>query len=112
MFILMAVILVVRPTGLLGHPEAAGHKAEAGLTQVVLPAGPHYKPFVAAVLAALAAAPLVVADFILVLPVHLLVLAPFAASLHFLPSFGGLVPLGPAPFSSPGAHACRRVGPY
>src|SRR3546814_9009233 len=48
MFILMAVILVVRPTGLLGHPEAAGHKAEAGLTQVVLPAGPHYKLFVAA----------------------------------------------------------------
>src|SRR3546814_8978547 len=33
MFILMAVILVVRPTGLLGHPEAAGHKAQAGLTQ-------------------------------------------------------------------------------
>src|SRR3546814_15825801 len=29
MFILMAVILVVRPTALPGHPEAAGHKAEA-----------------------------------------------------------------------------------
>src|SRR3546814_18579891 len=64
MFILMAVILVVRPTGLLGHPEAAGHKAEAGLTQLVLPAGPHYKLFVAAVLAGPAAAPPVVAHLV------------------------------------------------
>src|SRR3546814_19224048 len=92
------LILVVRPTGLLGHPEAAGHKAEAGLTQVVLPAGPHYQLFVAAVLAALAAAPLVVDDFLLVLLVDLLVLAPFAARLPFLLSIAGPVHFGHAAF--------------
>src|SRR3546814_14086117 len=76
--------------------------------------------FVAAVLAALAAAPLVVDDFILVLLVDILVLALFAASLHFLLSIGGLVSFGHAAFYGGGAYAAEvgrasgreRVGQY
>jgi branched-chain amino acid transport system permease protein len=112
MFILMAVILIVRPTGLLGRPETIGHKTETGLTQVVLPAGPHYKIFVAVVLVALIAAPLLVANFVLVLVTDILVLALFAASLHFLMSIGGLVSFGHAAFYGGGAYAAALMVTY
>src|SRR3546814_6186881 len=68
--------------------------------------------FVAAVLAALAAAPLVVDDFILVLLVDILVLALFAASLHFLLSIGGLVSFGHAAFYGGGAYAAALMVTY
>ncbi|HMA15618.1 MAG: ABC transporter permease [Bacteroidota bacterium] len=112
MFILMAVILIVRPTGLLGRPEAIGHKVEAGLTQAVLPAGPHYKLFVALVLAALVAAPLLLQSFVLVLLTDILVLALFATSLHFLMSTGGLVSFGHAAFYGGGAYAAALLVTY
>lgn len=112
MFILMAVILIVRPTGLLGRPETIGHKTETGLTQVVLPAGPHYKLFVAFVLAALLAAPLVLESFVLVLLTDILVLALFATSLHFLMSTGGLVSFGHAAFYGGGAYAAALLVTY
>src|SRR3546814_19086588 len=44
MFILMAVILVDRQTGLLGHPEAAGPTAEDGLPPAAFPARPPSNP--------------------------------------------------------------------
>ncbi len=112
MFILMAVILIVRPTGLLGRPETIGHKTETGLSQVVLPAGPHYKLFVAAVLVALLAAPLLVANFVLVLITDILVLALFATSLHFIMSVGGLVSFGHAAFYGGGAYAAALMVTY
>lgn len=112
MFILMAVILIVRPTGLLGRPETVGHRTETGLTQVVLPAGRDYKIFVAAVLAALIAAPLVLESFVLVLLTDILVLALFAASLHFLLSIGGLVSFGHAAFYGGGAYAAALLVTY
>jgi branched-chain amino acid transport system permease protein len=112
MFILMAVILILRPSGLLGRPEMIGRKTETGMTEVVLPAGPHYKLFVAAVLAALALAPLAVDDFILVLMTDILVLALFATSLHFLMSTGGLVSFGHAAFYGGGAYAAALLVTY
>jgi len=112
MFILMAVILIVRPTGLLGRPETVGHKADTGAARVVLPAGPHYKLFVALVLAALLAAPLAVDDFILVLLIDIMVLALFATSLHFLMAVGGLVSFGHAAFYGGGAYAAALMVTY
>jgi len=112
MFILMAVILILRPSGLLGRPEMIGRKTETGMTEVVLPAGPHYKLFVAVVLAALALAPLAVDDFILVLVTDILVLALFATSLHFLMSTGGLVSFGHAAFYGGGAYAAALLVTY
>ena len=112
MFILMAVILIIRPTGLLGRPETIGQKTETGATQVVLPAGPHYKIFVAVVLALLAVAPLLVDDFVLVLFTDILVLALFATSLHFLMSTGGLVSFGHAAFYGGGAYAAALLVTY
>jgi branched-chain amino acid transport system permease protein len=112
MFILMAVILILRPSGLLGRPEMIGRKTETGMTEVVLPAGPHYKLFVALVLAALVLAPLAVDDFILVLVTDILVLALFATSLHFLMSTGGLVSFGHAAFYGGGAYAAALLVTY
>ncbi|MEO3431336.1 ABC transporter permease [Pelagibius sp. CAU 1746] len=112
MFILMAVILIVRPTGLLGRPETIGQKAETGAVQVVLPAGPHYKIFVAALVALLAALPLLADDFVLVLATDILVLALFATSLHFLMSTGGLVSFGHAAFYGGGAYAAALLVTY
>jgi len=112
MFILMAVILVVRPTGLLGRPENIGHKSETRAVQVVLPAGPHYKIFVALLAVLLVLAPLAVDDFVLVLFTDILVLALFATSLHFLMSTGGLVSFGHAAFYGGGAYAAALLVTY
>lgn len=112
MFILMAVILVVRPTGLLGRPETAGHKAEAGFETALRPAGPHYKLFIAAVLALLLVLPVLVGEFYLILVIDILVLALFATSLHFLMSTGGLVSFGHAAFYGGGAYAAALLVTY
>lgn len=112
MFILMAVILIIRPTGLMGRPESVGHKVETVAAEVVLPAGPHYKIFVALAVALLAATPVFVDDFILVLITDILVLGLFATSLHFLMSTGGLVSFGHAAFYGGGAYAAALLVTY
>ena len=113
MFILMAVILVVRPTGLLGRPETVGHnKPEGEIAQALRPAGPHYKLFIAALLALLLVVPAIVEEFYLVLLTDILVLALFASSLHFLMSTGGLVSFGHAAFYGGGAYAAALLVTY
>ena len=112
MFILMAVILIVRPTGLLGRPETVGHKAAAGLEPPLRPAGAHYKLFVGVLLACLVAAPVFVDDFQLILITDIMVLALFATSLHFLMSTGGLVSFGHAAFYGGGAYTAALLVTY
>lgn len=109
-FVLMAAILIARPTGLLGRPEMIGHKAETGTPHPLWPAGRHYRWFAGALLAALLAAPLYTAH--LGLMTDILVLALFAASLHFLINTGGLVSFGHAAFYGGGAYAAALLVTY
>ncbi|MCB2052848.1 MAG: ABC transporter permease [Geminicoccaceae bacterium] len=102
-FLIMAVVLVLRPQGLLGRAEPAdapGHDAEP-----VRPADRTWRIAVSVLLAALLALPMIADPFVLVLAIDVLVMALFAASLHAIMGPGGMVSFGHAAFFGGGAYA-------
>ncbi len=102
-FLFMAVVLVLRPHGLLGRAEEIPPTAPAAVT-VPLSAGRHAGPWALALLAVLAAAPLAAGDYALILLTEVVILALFAASLHLLIGLGGLVSFGHAAWFGLGAY--------
>ncbi|WP_295957657.1 ABC transporter permease, partial [uncultured Xanthomonas sp.] len=114
-FLVMAVVLVVRPWGLLGRPQAPARYlggAEAPLRR----AGRGGGLAVALIAAALAALPWLAAGapYALVLAIDLLIAALFAASLHFIMGPGGMHSFGHAAYFGLGAYgaalAVRAAG--
>ena len=107
-FIVMAVVLVVRPWGLLGRPTVAQRGAGAvepplgGLT----PRG--WLAFAAAV-AVLAVLPVASGEYTLILLTDILVFALFAVSLHFMMGPGGLVSFGHAAYFGLGAYGAALL---
>lgn len=101
-FIVMAVVLVVRPWGLLGRPWVPARQtvAEAPLQRPGLSSC----AIGAAVLAALALLPLAMSGYALVLLTDVLVFALFAVSLHFLIGPAGLYSFGHAAYFGLGAY--------
>jgi branched-chain amino acid transport system permease protein len=108
-FVIMAIVLVVRPQGLLGKPWETVRAAhvEAPLRRTGAAAG------IAAV-AALAVLPFLTEGYALVLLIDIFVLALFAASLHFIMGPGGMVSFGHAAYLGLGAYAAglllRKAG--
>jgi len=100
-FIVMAVVLVIRPSGLLGRPQPAA-RGPAGV-EPPLPAIPWNTAAAAAVVLALA--PLFAGDYGLVLLADILVFALLAASLHFILGPGGMTSFGHAAYFGIGAYA-------
>ena len=102
-FLVMGVVLVVRPYGLFGKPGSEhGAPAQAEAPMRVLSA--RMKMLAAAVAFAFLAAPQIGSDFTLVLLTDLLVAALFAVSLHFMMGVGGMVSFGHAAYFGLGAY--------
>jgi len=102
-FVVMAVVLVLRPWGLLGRAPAEPRAAviEPPLTafsrrQVLL---------LAAAAAALALVPVISRGYALILLTDIFVFALFAASLHFIMGPGGMTSFGHAAYFGLGAYA-------
>jgi len=109
-FLVMAVVLVLRPWGLLGQPQAASRSQ--GLREQPLRAPPPaLKAVGAAVLLALLALPWAVdaQSYTLVLVVDLVIAALFAVSLHFLMGPAGLHSFGHAAFFGLGAYGAALL---
>src|SRR5499427_2209820 len=111
-FVVMAVVLVLRPQGLLGKPSEEPRSAPEAE-----PLRPHGRVVGAAALAAvvaLAALPLVTTGYALVLAIDIFVFALFAASLHFIMGPGGMTSFGHAAYLGLGAYAAglllKRAG--
>ncbi len=105
-FLVMALVLVVRPWGLLGRPQAlqraAGEPAPA-LRPLPLAA-------LLAVAAALLALPLLAGErYLMVLLTDIFCFSLFAASLHFLMGPGGMVSFGHAAYFGIGAYAAALL---
>jgi branched-chain amino acid transport system permease protein len=101
-FIVMAVVLIVRPWGLLGRAQLA-----RGTGSIESPMPLPSRRFVAGLLAIgalLAAAPVVSGGYLLVLLTDVLVFALFAVSLHFLMGPGGMASFGHAAYFGLGAY--------
>ncbi|HYL25115.1 MAG TPA: ABC transporter permease, partial [Burkholderiales bacterium] len=107
-FIVMAVVLVLRPWGLLGKPLLAHRGAQAAeppLGRIDRKAA----LALACLLALLAALPLVGDEYTLVLATDILVFALFAASLHFIMGPGGLASFGHAAYFGLGAYGAALL---
>jgi branched-chain amino acid transport system permease protein len=102
-FVVMAIVLVLRPQGLFGKPWETLRAA----AQVEPPLRPPSRAMgIAALLAvaALAMLPLVTQGYALVLAIDIFVFALFAASLHFILGPGGMVSFGHAAYLGLGAY--------
>jgi branched-chain amino acid transport system permease protein len=103
-FAVMALVLIVRPWGLFGKPQA-GARRTPGLT--VTPWRPLTSNERLAALAALALAaalPLIGGNYALTVGSEIAIFVIFAASLHFLMSVGGLASFGHAAYFGLGAY--------
>jgi branched-chain amino acid transport system permease protein len=103
-FIVMAIVLVLRPQGLLGKPQGLSRIAAEFVEQPLRPAGRALRTAAIVGVAALAALPLATTGYTLVLMIDILVFALFAASLHFLMGPAGMVSFGHAAYLGLGAY--------
>ncbi|MBI6628573.1 ABC transporter permease [Pontibaca salina] len=110
MFVVMALVLMIRPYGLLGREEVAGDHGQSGEPErPIKPAGARVRLIVAAGLAVLAVVPLLAPSWIAILATDILIFCLFAASLHFLLGLGGLVSFGHAAFFGGGAYVAALL---
>jgi branched-chain amino acid transport system permease protein len=100
-FLVMALVLVLRPYGLLGRPQPVQRAAAE-------PSPPLRAPPLAAITAAaflLLLVPLVADRYIVVLLTDIICFALFAVSLHFIMGPGGMVSFGHAAYFGIAAYA-------
>ncbi len=111
-FLVMAVVLVIRPFGLLGRPEALARLAPATVEQPLQESGPAARILGWCLIAALLLLPVIAGDFALVLATDILIFALFAASLHFIMGPGGMVSFGHAAYFGLGAYGAALAVKY
>ena len=104
-FLVMAVVLVVRPWGLMGRPQAPSRNAGAAEAPLRAP-DRLAKAAIAAVVLALVALPALSSQspYVVILTIDILVAVLFAASLHFIMGPGGMHSFGHAAYFGLGAY--------
>ena len=110
MFVVMAVVLMVKPYGLLGREEVAGEHGQVGEPErPIKPAGTRVRLLVAGLIGLLALVPLFGSNFVQILTTDIIIFCLFAASLHFILGLGGLVSFGHAAFFGGGAYVAALL---
>jgi branched-chain amino acid transport system permease protein len=98
-FLVMAVVLVLRPHGLLGRPQADARSPSGAGDPVLRPATRTVRILGTAALIAAIALPPFLGDYGRVVMIDMAILVLFAASLHFMMGPGGMASFGhAAPF--------------
>src|SRR6201988_4126823 len=103
-FLVMAVVLIVRPWGLFGRPEAPARRTPGLTVHPWRPFTPTERIAAAVVLALAAALPLIGGNYALNVASEIAIFVIFAVSLHFLMSVGGLASFGHAAYFGLGAY--------
>jgi branched-chain amino acid transport system permease protein len=103
-FLLMAVVLVIRPRGLFGKREGAARVSGAAVVNVWKPLDRDGRLLAAALVVAAALAPLALGPYGLAVATEIAIFVLFAASLHLLVSVGGLPSFGHAAFLGLGCY--------
>ncbi len=109
-FVVMAVVLVVRPWGLMGRAQAPSR--HLGATEAPLrPADKLFKAAAAALALVLVALPALTqqSPYVTVLVIDLLIAALFATSLHFIMGPAGMHSFGHAAYFGLGAYAAALL---
>ncbi len=103
-FLVMAVTLVLKPSGLFGKPEFITAEDVRSPDPPLRPSDRVARAAWLALLVASLIAPVLVSDFATVVLTEIAILALFAASLHFLIWGGGLITFGHAAYFGLGAY--------
>lgn len=103
-FVVMAIVLMVRPWGLLGRPEPHA-QSDLAETKAAPPHRPYAPHAMAAVLGLLLLLPLFAPDYVVKLATQAVIFALLAFSLNFIVATGGILSFGHAAFFGLGAYA-------
>lgn len=103
-FLVMAVVLVVRPWGLFGAPDNAVRPAASATIQPWQVWGWRVRGAVLLLCGVAAIAPLFAGDYSLTVASEILIMMLFASSVHLLMAAGGLVSFGHAVFFGLGGY--------
>src|SRR5690349_4582147 len=103
-FLVMAVVLIVRPWGLFGKPDAQARRSPGLSVNPWRPLTSGERLTVTAVILIAAALPLFAGNYALTVGSEIAIFVIFAASLHFLMSVGGLASVGHAAYFGLGAY--------
>jgi branched-chain amino acid transport system permease protein len=112
MFLVMAVVLVIRPHGLLGKAETHEHGSSVVAESLLQPASKKLKLLGLALLILILLMPLLVDTFQLVLLTEIAILSLASMSVYFLFGPGGMVSFGHAAFFGGGAYAAALMVHY
>ncbi|MBE9603342.1 ABC transporter permease [Acetobacteraceae bacterium H6797] len=108
-FAVMAIVLVIRPYGLLGRPPSGLHAASGPPEPLLRPAPPRLRAIAFAALALLLVVPPLLPVFHVSMLTDFAVFVLFAASLHFIMGPGGLASFGHAAYFGAGAYAAALL---
>jgi branched-chain amino acid transport system permease protein len=103
-FLVMAVVLIVRPWGLLGKAEAAARRTPGLTVNPWRPLTSNERIAVVVALLLAASLPFFAGNYALTVGAEIAIFVIFAASLHFLMSAGGLASFGHAAYFGLGAY--------
>ena len=104
-FLLMAIVLVVRPFGFLGRAEKPQRIAAIAVEPLRESDDRRRHVLAAALLVILLGLPTVVNEYARIIVTEIFILALFAASLHLMMSIGGMISFGHAAYFGLGAYA-------
>jgi branched-chain amino acid transport system permease protein len=105
-FVVMALVLLVRPTGLLGKPAIVAPTTQLAVERALVRRPGSRSAIATALLVVLALSlPLAGDPYLLVLATDILVAALFAASLQLIVATGGMISFGHAAYFGIGAYA-------
>jgi branched-chain amino acid transport system permease protein len=110
-FLVMAVVLVFRPNGLLGRPQAETREATTA-APVIRAAPSELRALGATALLLAASAPFWLGDYYLTVLTDGAVALLFAASLHFMMGPGGMASFGHAAWFGIGAYAAGLLAQW
>jgi branched-chain amino acid transport system permease protein len=103
-FLLMALVLVIRPRGLFGRRGGAARLSGAAVVSVWKPLDRDGRVIASALVAVAALAPLALGPYGLAVATEIAIFVLFAASLHLLVSVAGLASFGHAAFLGLGCY--------
>jgi branched-chain amino acid transport system permease protein len=105
-FIVMALVLLVRPSGLFGTPATVPATTPVAVERALIPRPSRRQAIAAGVAIVLAALlPLTGDEYALVLTIDILIAALFTASLVLIAGTGGMISFGHAAYFGIGAYA-------
>ena len=111
-FLVMAVVLVVRPWGLFGKPEAAARQTPGLTVRPWRPLTVNERLAFLVLLVAAAALPLVAGNYVLTIAAEIAIFVIFAASLHFMMAVGGLASFGHAAYFGLGSYGVAMLAKF